>query len=303
MEIANEKTTLTAESGELDALVKSESKQKSFLKAEFKDIRAKFGEKTELGRRRTKVGDTPPMIEVPIDATIEREAVTVVLSVKGWIRAAKGHGDQVATLRYKEGDRERFRAEAWTTDRLLLFATNGRFYTIGCDKLPGGRGYGDPVRLMLDLGNDVEIVAMSVFQGGRWLLVASSEGRGFVVPEDAVAAQTRAGKQVLNVSPGSEAVVARIVEGDHVAVVGENRKVIIFPLDELPEMTRGRGVILQRYKSGGMSDAKTFTLAEGLTWQAGSRTRTETKLTDWVGKRSQAGRVAPAGFASNNRFD
>jgi len=302
MEIASEKAALTDEQKEFKALVKSEAKQKAFLKDEFRDIRTKFGAKTDLGRRRTKIGDAPAAIEVPIDATIEREAITVVLSAKGWIRAAKGHGEQVGALRYKEGDRERFRAEAWTTDKLLLFATNGRFYTLGCDKLPGGRGYGDPVRLMLDLGNDVDIVAMTVFQGGRKLLVASSEGRGFIVPEDSVMAQTRNGKQVLNLGAGIEAVTSRIVDGDHVAVVGENRKVIIFPLEELPEMTRGRGVILQRYKSGSLSDAKTFTLAEGLTWQAGSRTRTETDISDWIGKRGQAGRVAPPGFASNNRF-
>ncbi len=302
MEIVSEKAALSDEQKDLAALVKSDTKQKSFLKDEFKDIREKFGGKTDLGRRRTIVGDPPEHIDIPIDATIEKEAVTIVLSAKGWIRAAKGHGDQVGTLRYKEGDKERFRAEAWTTDKLLIFATNGRFYTLGCDKLPGGRGYGDPVRLMLDLGNDVEIITMMVFQGGRRLLVASSEGRGFIVPEDAVMAQTRAGKQVLNLAGGSEAVVARFADGDHVAVVGENRKVIIFPIDELPEMTRGRGVILQRYKSGGLSDAKTFTLSEGLTWQSGTRTRTETKLADWVGKRSQAGRVAPSGFASNNRF-
>ncbi len=302
MEITSEKSALSTEQKELAALVKSKAKQKSYLKAEFEDIREKFGEKTALGRRRTTVGAPPPQIDIPIDATIEREAVTIVLSAKGWIRAAKGHGEQVGTLRYKEGDRERFCAEAWTTDKLLLFATNGRFYTLGCDKLPGGRGYGDPVRLMLDLGNDVEIASMMVFQGGRRILVASNEGRGFIVPEDAVMAQTRVGKQILNLAGDTEAVVARVVEGDHVAVVGENRKVIIFPLDELPEMTRGRGVILQRYKSGGLSDAKTFTLSEGLSWQSGSRTRTETKLSDWVSKRSQAGRLAPAGFASNNRF-
>jgi topoisomerase IV subunit A len=302
MELQGEKKTLSAEKKDLEALLASDAKQKSALKDEFKATRVRFGEKTELGKRRTRVGKPPAEIDIPIDATIEREPVTVVLSSKGWIRAAKGHGEQVGALRYKEGDRERFRAEAQTTDKLLLFATNGRFYTLGCDKLPGGRGYGDPVRLMLDLGNDVEIIAMFVYQGDRKLLVASSQGYGFVVPEEAVLAQTRAGKQVLNVSGDAEAAVARFVEGDHVAVVGENRKVVIFPLEEMPEMTRGKGVMLQRYKSGGLSDAKTFTLADGLTWQAGTRTRTEMKLENWIGKRSQAGRVAPAGFASNNKF-
>ncbi len=302
MELKSEKKALTAEKKELNALLKSEAQQKKVLKAEFKDIRSKFGEKTELGRRRTQIGAPPAEIDVPIEATVEREPITVVLSMKGWIRAAKGHGDAVGTLRFKEGDREKFRCEAFTTDKLLMFATNGRFYTISCDKLPGGRGYGDPVKLTIDLGNDGDIAAMAVFSGGRQFLVASSEGRGFLVPEDAVVAQTKAGKQVLNVGGQGEAVVARIVEGDHVAVVGENRKLNIFPIGELPEMTRGRGVILQRYNKGGLSDAKTFTLKQGLSWQSGSRTRTETKLKDWVGKRGQAGRIAPPGFASSNRF-
>ncbi len=303
MEIAREKAGLTGEREELEALVTSEARQKAALKAEFKDIRVRFGAETGPGRRRTAVGAAPAAVDVPIDATIEREAVTVVLSAKGWIRAARGHGDQVGAPRFKEGDRERFRVEAWTTDKLLLFATNGRFYTLGCDKLPGGRGYGDPVRLMLDLGNDADIVAMTVHRGGRRLLVASSEGRGFIAPEDAVMAQTRGGKQVLILPGGAEAAVARAVEGDHVAAVGENRKLIVFPLEELPEMTRGRGVILQRYKSGGLSDARTFALAGGLSWRSGSRTRTETNIADWIGKRGQAGRLAPAGFASSNRFD
>jgi len=302
MELKNEKKALSAEKKELDALLKSEAQQKKVLKAEFKDIREKFGEKTDLGRRRTLIGMPPAEIDVPIEATVEREPITVVLSAKGWIRAAKGHGEAVAALRFKEGDREKFRCEAYTTDKLVLFATNGRFYTVACDKLPGGRGYGDPVKLMIELGNDGDIAAMTVYRGGRQFLVASSGGHGFVVPEDAVLAQTRAGKQVLNVSGQTEAVVSRIVEGDHVAVVGENRKLIIFPIKELPEMTRGRGVILQRYNSGGLSDAKTFTLKEGLSWQSGSRTRTETDLKAWIGKRGQAGRVAPSGFASSNRF-
>jgi topoisomerase IV subunit A len=302
MELKSEQKALTAEKKEIEALLKSEAQQKKVLKAEFKDIRDKFGEKTELGRRRTVIGKAPAVIVVPIEATVEREPITVVLSAKGWIRAAKGHGDAVGTLRFKEGDREKFRCEAQTTDKLILFATNGRFYTVSCDKLPGGRGYGDPVKLMIDLGNDGDIAAMTVYRGGRRFLVASSSGHGFVVPEDAVLAQTRAGKQVLNVSGQVEAVVARIVEGDHVAVVGENRKLVIFPIDELPEMTRGRGVIMQRYAKGALSDAKAFVLKEGLTWQSGSRTRTETNLKDWIGKRGQAGRIAPSGFASANRF-
>jgi topoisomerase-4 subunit A len=216
----------------------------------------------------------------------------------------KGHltPEQLADVKYKEGDRARFVLTAQSTDKLLLFATNGRFYTLGIDKLPGGRGHGEPVRLMLDLGNDQDLVQLLVHKPGRKLLVAAADGRGFVVPEDEVIAQTRAGKQVLNLAEGVEAAVCTPAEGDHAAVVGENRKLIIFELAELPEMTRGRGVTLQKYKDGGLSDAKVFTLAEGLTWRSGERTRTENDLQPWIGKRAQAGRLPPNGFPKANKF-
>ena len=191
---------------------------------------------------------------------------------------------------------------AETTDKLLLLATNGRFYTLGCDKLPGGRGHGEPVRLMFDLGNDHDVVGLFKHEPGRMLLVASSDGRGFVVPEDAVVAQTRSGRQVLNVSGSTEARACAMIEGDSVAVVGENHKLVIFPLDELPEMTRGRGVKLQSYKDGGLADVKAFSMDDGLSWKSGDRTRTETDLRAWVGKRAQAGRLAPKGFPRSNRF-
>ena len=301
-EIAREKEALTDERVGLAALLASEAKQKAALKREFKDIRARFGAGADGGRRRTAVGSPPPAVEIPVAATVPREAVTVTLSAKGWVRAVRGHGEQAGALRYKEGDGERFRLEAWTTDRLLLFASDGRFYTLGCERLPGGRGYGDPLRLMVDLGNDADIVWMAVFRGGRRLLVASSEGRGFLVPEDAVCAQTRAGKQVLNLPPGAKAAAVCVAEGDHVATVTSNRRLLAFPLAELPEMTRGRGVILQRFGKGRLSDVTTFALADGLGWQAGSRRRRLERMEDWLGKRGQAGRAVPPGFASNNRF-
>jgi topoisomerase-4 subunit A len=211
--------------------------------------------------------------------------------------------EDVTDAKYKEGDRERFVVYAQTTDKLLVFATNGRFYTLGVDKLPGGRGFGEPLRLMTGLPNDQDIVGLLVHEPGRKLLVASSDGRGFLVPEDEVIAQTKNGKQILNPSPGVEAIVCRPVVGDHVAVIGENRKLLVFPIEELPEMVRGRGVILQKYKDGGLSDAKTFVLAEGLGWAAGAgRTRTETDLRSWLGKRAQAGRLPPNGFARSNKF-
>jgi topoisomerase IV subunit A len=219
------------------------------------------------------------------------------------VRALKGHVQESDDIKYKEGDRGRFLLHAETTDKLLVFGTNGRFYTIGVDKLPGGRGHGEPIRLMIELGNDQDIVALLVHKPGRKLVVASHDGRGFIVPEEEVVAQTRTGKQVLNLAEGVEAAACAPVEGDHVAVMGENRKMIIFPVAELPEMTRGRGVILQKYKDGGLSDVKTFNLAEGLTWRLGDKTRTEIALKDWVGQRAQAGRLPPRGFPTSNKFD
>ena len=244
----------------------------------------------------------PIAMVIPLDALVEREPVTVICSHKGWIRTMRGHVEANGDLKFKEGDRARFALHAETTDKLLLLGTNGRFYTLGVDKLPGGRGHGEPLRLMIDLGNDQDIVALFVHQPGRKLLVASGDGRGFVVPEEEVVAQTRAGRQVLNLGEGGEAAVCAVVEGDHVAVVGENRKLVIFKLAEVPEMTRGRGVILQKYKDGGLSDVKVFRLKEGLTWKSGERTRTETDLRPWIGSRAQAGRLPPRGFPVNNKF-
>jgi topoisomerase-4 subunit A len=226
----------------------------------------------------------------------------VICSDKGWIRAAKGHIVDAGEIKYKEGDRARFVLHAHTTDKLLLLGTNGRFYTLAGDKLPGGRGNGEPVRLMIDLGNDQDVVALMVHEPGRKLIVASGDGRGFIVPEDEALAQTRAGKQVLNVSGDVEARACCVAAGDHVAVVGDNHKMLVFPIEELPEMTRGRGVKLQSYKDGGLCDIKAFTLKQGLSWKSGERERTETDLRPWIGKRAQAGRLAPKGFPRSNRF-
>jgi topoisomerase-4 subunit A len=301
--IREEHSALSEEQKELRGLMKNEAKRWVVIGDQVKDIKARFGPKTALGKRRTEIGDVPSDVVIPLEAVVEREPVTVLCSAKGWIRALKGHQEDVSEAKYKEGDRERFVVHAETTDKLLVFATNGRFYTLGVDKMPGGRGFGEPLRLMMGLPNDQDIVAVFVHQPGRRLLVASSDGRGFVVPEDEVVAQTKNGKQVLNPGQDVEAVVCRVVEGDYVAVIGENRKLLLFSLDEMPEMTRGRGVILQKYKDGGLSDAKTFNRKEGLTWAAGAgRTRTETDLRDWVGKRAQAGRLPPNGFPRSNKF-
>lgn len=301
--IREEHDALVKEQKDLKGLMKNEKRRWAVIGDQVKEIKAKFGPKSDLGARRSEIGAPPSEVVIPLEAVVEREPVTVLCSSKGWVRSLKGHQEDVSDAKYKEGDRERFVVHAQTTDKLLVFATNGRFYTLGVDKLPGGRGFGEPLRLMMGLPNDQDIVGLLVHTPGRKLLVASSDGRGFVVPEDEVVAQTKNGKQVLNITEGAEALVCSPVDGDHVAVVGENRKLIIFPLDELPEMTRGRGVILQKYKDGGLSDAKTFHLAEGLTWVAGAgRIRTETKLTAWLGKRSQAGRLPPNGFARSNKF-
>ncbi len=305
MEIRGEHAELKKEQTELNKLLKNETARWSRIADEIGDIRKRFGAKAPggKGKRRTEIADAPKVIDVPLDAFIEKEPVTVFLSDKGWIKAAKGHMEPAAIddVKYKEGDKHRFALHAETTDKLLLFATNGRFYTLACDKLPGGRGFGDPVRLMIELGNDHDVVALFVYRPEEKFLLASHEGRGFIVKSEDVFAQTRGGKQALNVSGDEEATAACKVEGDTVAVIGDNRKLLLFPLDEVPEMARGRGVILQRYKDGGLADIKTFTLKSGLTWRSGGGVRTETDLRDWVGQRSQAGRLPPKGFSREHK--
>jgi len=308
--IRKEHAALTAEKAELKKLLKDGDKALekggrvwTAIAEQIKETRKTYGHATPLGRRRTEIATAPAEVVVPLEAVVEREPVTVLCSDKGWIRALKGHVEDTSDTKYKEGDRAHFALHAYTTDKLMIFATNGRFYTIGVDKLPGGRGFGDPVRLLIDLPNDQDIVDAFVYRAGRKRVVASHDGRGFVVGEDDVLAQTKNGKQVLNVSGDVEAASCAVAEGDTVAVVGENRKLLIFPLDELPEMTRGRGVTLQRYKDGGLSDVTTFEKKKGLSWtMGGGRTRTETDLRDWIGKRGQAGRLPPKGFPKNNKF-
>jgi topoisomerase-4 subunit A len=304
MELRKERDDLQIERLELEDLLEDAGKQWKTIADQLRETRKKFGKDSEGGARRTELADAPEIEEVPLEAMIEREPITVVCSAMGWIRAMKGHIDLGQELKFKDGDEARFVFHAETTDKLLLFGSNGRFYTLGCSALPGGRGMGEPVRLMVDLPNEAEMVDLFLHKPGRKLLVASSAGDGFVVAEDEVLAQTRTGKQVLNVKGGVKAQVCRPVEGDHVACVGENRKVLVFALEELPEMTRGKGVRLQKYKDGGLSDARTFTLAEGLSWRdPAGRTRTETDLGEWTGKRASAGRMAPRGFPQDNRFN
>ncbi len=304
MEIKKENQALKAERADIRDLLKNEKRRRRTVSAEIAAIKKRFGPKTEIGRRRTEIDAAPSAVVVPLEAMIEREPVTVLCSRMGWIRTARGHIEDASQIKYKEGDRAGFILHAETTDRLVVFATNGRFYTIACDKLPGVRGHGEPLRLMIDLGNGHDVVNMFVHRPGGRHLVVSDSGRGFIVEEDQVVAQTRNGKQVLNLTSGEEAVVCAPVEegADSIAGLGTNRKLLIFPIDEVPTMTRGRGVILQRYSRGGLSDAKPFVFSAGLTWRSGTRTRTEADLGAWRGKRAQAGRMAPKGFPRSNRF-
>jgi topoisomerase-4 subunit A len=301
--IKKEVEALAAESSGLEALLASDKRQWRALANEIAATQKEFGGDTELGRRRTLIGAAPKPVEIPVGALVEREPVTVLLSQKGWIRAVKGHGINAADQKYKEGDGSRFAVPAETTDRLVVFGSNGRFYTLGADKLPGGRGQGEPLRLMIDLPNEHEIVALLPHRPGMRLLVAADDGRGFVVDGEEALAQTRAGKQVLTPGKGAKASLCVPVEGDVVAFVGENRRMLVVDMAEIPEMARGRGVILQRYRSGGLADAKVFRLADGLSWRQGeNRTRTEFDLTPWHGARGSAGRGAPQGFPRSGKF-
>ncbi len=301
MEIRAEHKALKEEGAALKKLLASDGLQWKRIGEEIAEIKAKFGGKTGLGKRRTEFAGAPVLADLPEEHFIEREPITIICSDKLWVRAMKGHVDRGADIKFKEGDRGRFFFHAETTDKIIAFATNGRFYTLAGDKLPGGRGMGEPIRLLIDLENDADIVALFVHKPGRNLLVASTSGHGFIVPEDEVVAMTRKGKQVLNVAEGAEACVCTPAEGDTIAVSGENRKVVVFPLTELPAMSRGKGLTLQKYKDGNLVDAKVFTLKEGLK-DSNNRVWSASELSDWRGARSHAGRLAPKGFPKNNRF-
>jgi topoisomerase-4 subunit A len=303
MELVAERDRLMEERAGLEDLLESGDLQWDAIADQLRETKKTFGKNYPGGERRTTFAEAGEVEDVPIEAMIEREPITVVCSEMGWIRAMTGHIDLTRELKFKDGDGPRFIFHAETTNKLLVFGSNGRFYTIPAANLPGGRGMGEPLRLMVDLPNEAAIVALFIHNPERKLLVASSAGDGFIVPETEVVAQTRAGKQVLNVNGDVRAKVCKPVNGDSVAVVGENRKVLVFALDELPEMGRGKGVRLQKYKDGGLSDATTFTLGEGLTWRdPAGRTRTETDLAEWAGKRAGSGRMAPRGFPRDNTF-
>ena len=301
MEIRREHGTLEKEARGLQRLLGSDALRWKRIAEELEDVRQRFGSGA-LGDRRTELATAPTVVAVLPESMVEREPITVVLSDKGWLRAVRGHVMNGAELKFKEGDRLRMLVACQTTDRLCLFATNGRAYTLRAAELPRGRGDGQPVRTAVELGQGDDVAGLFVWQPDvRWL-VASRAGRGFVAKSDDLMAEKRTGKQVLNLKPGEEAALITPAAGDHVAVVGENRKLLVFPLEQLPELGRGAGVTLQRYKDGGLKDAKVFALADGLTWALGERTRTETALDAWLGERGQAGRMPPNGFPKSGAF-
>jgi topoisomerase-4 subunit A len=301
--IRKELAALTREQSSLDALLASERRQWRAVAKEIGEIAAEFGGDTPLGRRRTELAAAPEVVALPAAALVEREPVTVLLSAKGWIRAIRGHNVAAAEQKYKEGDGPRFAVAAETTDRLIVFGSNGRFYTIPVERLPGGRGHGEPLRLVIDLPNEHDVVAIFPYRPGLEYLVAASDGRGFVVAGEEALAQTRAGKQVLVPGEGAVARACVPAEGDAAAFVGDNRRLLVVDLAEIPTMARGRGVILQRYRAGGLADCRVFRLADGLSWRQGeSRVRTEIDMTPWRGPRGGAGRPVPNGFPRTNRF-
>ena len=293
-----ERDALRAEQDSLNSLLGDEAQQWQTISGQIKQMRADF---IKTDQRRTTLADAPTVDFDVTEMLIEKEPITVICSEKGWVRAMKGHLDLKSEFKFKDGDGPRFCLHAETTDKLLIFAENGRFYTLGCDKLPKGRGFGEPLSLMLDIPADVALVNILKAVSGK-LLVASDKGHGLVVDMDSATAQTRGGKQVLNLPSGARAVACCPADGDHVAVVGQNRRLLVFPLHEVPEMSRGKGVILQRYKDGNLADVKVFTLEAGLSWQMGERTRTETDLLAWQGRRGSAGRMPPTGFPRPARF-
>ncbi len=306
IELKGEHDELSKERDDLQKLIKSEARQWTAIKKQIKGLADMFGPKTELGKRRTKIGKAVTLVDAEElqEAMIEKEPITVIVSNKGWIRAMKNHGHNPKDFKYKDGDRGAFVVEAQTTDKILVFGSNGRFYTLAGDKLPPGRGFGEPIRLMVDLPNDADIVDVEVFDPDAKMVVAADDGRGFIVKMEDVLAQTKNGKQILNVSGKVEAKLCRRLEEghDHIAVIGRNRKMLVFALEELPEMSKGRGVILQKYKDGGLSDLKTFKWEDGLSYKYGTGETFVDDLNPWVGERAQAGRLPPNGFPKSNRF-
>lgn len=300
-QIKDEHKALDEEKKGLEALLESKELRDAKLTLEIKEIKSLFGQKTELGARRTAVIEAAASVEVPIEAMIEKEPITVVLSKKGWIRALKGHTD-VTDLKYKEGDDLKCFVQTYTTDNIIFFTTNGRFFTLRGNMIAGGRGFGEPLRLQVDITQDADVITMFVYQSDVKLLVATEKGKGFVVNSNDIIAQTRAGKIILNVADDDKACLCKEVTGTHIAVIGTNRKMIVFTTEEIPMMTRGSGVILQRYQEAKLSDAKFFNLEDGLAFPSGNGIRIEKNISLWMTKRAAVGKIPPVGFPRSNKF-
>lgn len=303
MQIRGEHTALSKEQAALQKMLASDALKAEKLIAELAEVDAKFGAKTEIGKRRSTFADLPDIAEeaLAIENMVEREPITVVCSQKGWLRSFKNHIDETESIKYREGDKGRFWIKAETTDKLMVLSTDGRFYTLDCSKLPGGRGGGEAIRSFVDMPPEADIVTMFVHVPGRKLLLAATTGHGFITAEDDAVAMTKAGRKVMNVKTPGEACVCRFVSGDSVAVIGENHKLLVFPLADLPELARGQGVFLQRYKGGNLLDCTTFTWEDGLK-DENNRTFSASDLKDWKGERAGAGRLKPRGFAQSGRF-
>jgi topoisomerase-4 subunit A len=304
MELRREHDELAKERDGIVGMLASDKQQWKLVGAGLRHVKGVLGQETEVGRRRTTFGDAPVVdAAAAIEAMIVREPITVILSDRGWIRAAKGRVDDPSELKFKEGDKLGFLVPAETTDKLVIFASDGRFFTIGCDKLPGARGHGEPLRLMIELDDATKIIDVFTYKPGRKRVVASKAGYGFLLPEDETISARKAGKSVLNVD-GTSALISLVADdGDHLAVIGDNGKILAFPLSELPEMSRGKGVKLQSYREGALRDAVVFKEAEGVaSVDSAGRTRVWTEWRDWLGRRAGAGRLAPKGFPQSKRF-
>lgn len=302
MEIRKEYDDLAAEKGELEALLADEGKRWEAVSNEIRATKEKFGKKTAIGRRRTEFAEVSEEIDVPVEAFIEKEPITIILSQKGWIRALKGYSDLNDEFKFKDDDSLLFAIHAQTTDKIILFDTSGKFFTVSANEIPCGRGFGQPLRLMVDLGINDNICDMFVFEPKAQYLIASNSGRGFLVDENHIMAQTRNGRKIMNLENGEYAKFCKKMSGDMVAVIGDNRKLLVFKSEEVPTMARGRGVTLQKYKDGGLSDIQIFNEADGFTYTRAGGTKTETDLLAWLGHRAQVGKLAPFGFPKSNKF-
>ena len=301
-QIKEEYDELSEEKDGLESLLSSEDKQWQAIAEEIRQTSQRFGKKTALGRRRTEFGEVAETVEVPIEALIEKEPITVILSQKGWIRGLKGHVDLKGEFKFKDDDELAFALHAQTTDKIVILDSSGKFFNVSANEIPTGRGFGQPLRLMVDIANQDTVTAMFVFEPKASYLLASHEGRGFIVDENHLIAQTRNGRKIMNVADGEKTTFCTKVCGDMIAIVGENRKLLIFKTEEIPTMARGRGVVLQKYKDGGLSDIQFFNEADGFSFNRSGGVGVETNLLTWLGHRGQIGKLVPFGFPKNNKF-